>query len=184
MCVSVSHTLWVCVSHIVCVCVCVCASHTLECQEDGEHLSIKDELKWVSLGPALLKRASLVAQMAKNLLTMQAIWVQSLGWEDLPEKEMATHSTIPAWRIPWMEEPGGLQSLGSQRVGHGWATSLSLSCYSLNAFNSICLLLKLNPNLVYATFWLCSPLQPHATCFHVVSWLPTGCLLFSLSPEV
>ena len=123
MCVSVSHTLWVCVSHIVCVCVCVCASHTLECQEDGEHLSIKDELKWVSLGPALLKRASLVAQMAKNLLTMQEIWVQSLGWEDLPEKEMATHSTIPAWRIPWMEEPGGLQSLGSQRVGHNWATN-------------------------------------------------------------
>jgi len=45
-------------------------------------------------------------------------WVQSLGWEDPMEKEMATHSSILAWRIPWMEEPGGLQSTGSQSVGH------------------------------------------------------------------
>ena len=44
--------------------------------------------------------------------------VQSLGWEDLLEKEMATHSSILAWKIPWMEEPGRLQSMGSQRVGH------------------------------------------------------------------
>ena len=49
--------------------------------------------------------------MVKNLLTMWEIWVQSLGWEDLPEKEMATHSSILAWRIPWMEEPGRLQSM-------------------------------------------------------------------------
>ena len=45
-------------------------------------------------------------------------WVRSLGWEDPLEKEMATHSSILAWRIPWTEEPGGLQSTGSQRVGH------------------------------------------------------------------
>ena len=51
-------------------------------------------------------------------------WVRSLGWEDLLEKEMATHSSIPAWRIPGMEEPGRLQSMGLQRVGHDWATSL------------------------------------------------------------
>ena len=56
-------------------------------------------------------RASLVAQMVKNLLTIREIWVQSLGWEDLPEKEMATPSSIPAWRIPWMEEPGGSCSM-------------------------------------------------------------------------
>ena len=49
---------------------------------------------------------------------MQEIWVQSPGWEDPLEKEMATHSSILAWRIPWTEEPGGLQSMGSQRVGH------------------------------------------------------------------
>ena len=49
-------------------------------------------------------------------------WVQSLGWEDPLEKEMATHSSILAWRIPWTEEPGGLQSMGSQRVGQTEAT--------------------------------------------------------------
>ena len=63
-------------------------------------------------------RASLVAQLVKNLSAMQETWVQSLGREDPLEKEMATHSSILAWRIPWTEEPGGLQSMGSQRVGH------------------------------------------------------------------
>ena len=58
---------------------------------------------------------------------MWETWVRSLGREDPLEKEMATHSSILAWRIPWTEEPGGLQSMGSQRVGHDWATSLSLS---------------------------------------------------------
>ena len=62
--------------------------------------------------------ASLVAQRLKCLPAMQETWVQSLGWEDPLEKEMATHSSILAWRIPWREEPGGLQSTGSQRVGH------------------------------------------------------------------
>ena len=57
------------------------------------------------------------------------IW--SLGWEDPLVKEVATHSSTLAWRIPWMEEPGRLQSTGSQRVGHDWVTSLSLSLYKL-----------------------------------------------------
>ena len=57
---------------------------------------------------------------------MQETWVQSLGRKDLLEKEMATHSSILAWKIPWMEEPGRLQSMVSQRVRHDWATSLSL----------------------------------------------------------
>ena len=61
---------------------------------------------------------SLVAQMVKSLPAMQDSWVPSLDWEDLLEKEMATHSSILAWKIPWMEEPGGLQSMGPQRVGH------------------------------------------------------------------
>ena len=56
--------------------------------------------------------------MVKNLLAMQETHVQSLGWEDLLEKEMATHSSTLAWKIPWMEEAGRLQSMGSQRVGH------------------------------------------------------------------
>ena len=60
--------------------------------------------------------------------TAQLHWsLRYLGGEDPLEKEMATHSSILAWRIPWTEEPGGLQSMGSQRVGHNWATSLSLS---------------------------------------------------------
>ena len=58
--------------------------------------------------------ASLVAQMVKNLPTMQETWVRSLGWEDSLEKGMATHSSILTWRIPWTEEPGGLQSKGGR----------------------------------------------------------------------
>ena len=58
---------------------------------------------------------------------MQETWVCSLGREDPLEKEMATHSSILAWRIPWREDTGRLQSLGLQRVGHDWATSLSLN---------------------------------------------------------
>ena len=57
------------------------------------------------------KCASPVAQMIKNLPTIWETWVQSLGWEDLLEKGMATHSSILAWRVPWTEEPGGLQSM-------------------------------------------------------------------------
>ena len=62
--------------------------------------------------------ASLVAQMVRNLPAMQETRVRSLDWEDPLEKEMATHSNILAWRISWTEENGGLQSMGSQRVGH------------------------------------------------------------------
>ena len=75
----------------------------------------------------LLLRASLVAQRLKLLPAMWETWVWSLGREDPLEKEMATHSSTLAWRIPWTEEPGRLQSTGLQRVGHDWATSLSLS---------------------------------------------------------
>ena len=56
--------------------------------------------------------------MVKNTPAMQETRVQSLGWEDPLEKGMATHSSSLAWKIPWTEEPGGLQSMGSQRVGH------------------------------------------------------------------
>ena len=63
-----------------------------------------------------LKRVSLVAQMVKDTLAMQESQVQSLGQEDPLEKGMATYSSMLAWRIPWTEEPGGLQSMGSQRV--------------------------------------------------------------------
>ena len=61
---------------------------------------------------------SLVAQMVKNPLAMQETWAPSLGQKDPLEEEMATHSSILAWKIPWTEEPGGLQFMGSQRVRH------------------------------------------------------------------
>ena len=60
--------------------------------------------------------ASLVAQTVQRLSAMQETWVQSLGWEDPLEKEMAAHSSTLAWNIPWMEEPGRLQSMGSPRI--------------------------------------------------------------------
>ena len=62
--------------------------------------------------------SSLVAQMVKNLPAMWETWVQSLGWEDTLEEGKATHSSILAWRIPGTGKPGGLQSMGSHRVGH------------------------------------------------------------------
>ena len=71
----------------------------------------------------------LVAQRLKHLPAVREIWVWFLGRKDLLEKEMAIHSSILVWRIPWTEEPGGLQSTGSQRVGRDWVTSLSLSLY-------------------------------------------------------
>ena len=68
---------------------------------------------------------SLVAQMVKHLSTMWETQVRSLGWEDPLEKEMAIHSRTIVWKIPWTEEAGRLQPMGSQRVRHDWATSLS-----------------------------------------------------------
>ena len=65
---------------------------------------------------AVLIICQFVAQSVKSLPAMQETWVQPLGWEDSLKKEMATHYSILAWRIPWTEEPGGPQSTGSQRV--------------------------------------------------------------------
>ena len=79
-------------------------------------------------------KTSLVTQTVKRLPTMRETRVQSLGWEDLLENKMTTHSSILAWKIPWMEEPGGLQSKGSQRVGHDWATSLHATLNSLTVW--------------------------------------------------
>ena len=62
-----------------------------------------------------------MAQLVNNLSAMQETWVQSLSQEELLEEEMETHSSILAWKIPWTEEPSGLQSMGSQRVGHDLA---------------------------------------------------------------
>ena len=67
-----------------------------------------------------MPKSSLVAQLVKNLPTMQETQVQFPGWEDPLEKEIATHSSILAWRIPWTEEPGGLQSMGLQELDTTW----------------------------------------------------------------
>ena len=103
--------------------------------------------------------ASPVAQRLKRLPAMQEIWVRSLGWEDLLEKEMATHSSILAWRIPWTEEPGGLQSTGSQRVGHDWVTSVTHSVY-------ICQLQS--PNSSHSPY----PRHAHTSVLHICVSIP------------
>ena len=74
-----------------------------------------------------VEQASMVAQKVKNLPAMQETGVRSLGWEDPLEKGLSIHSSILVWKIPWTEEPGGLQSMGSQRVGHDWATNTATS---------------------------------------------------------
>ena len=74
----------------------------------------------------MLGKKGLVAQRVKSLPAMWETQVWSLDWQDPLEKEMANHSSILAWRIPWMEEPGRLQSMGLRTVRHNWATSLSL----------------------------------------------------------
>ena len=92
---------------IICECVCVCV-----CIYIYIHIYIYIYI-W----------ASLIAQSVKNLSAMQETQVRSLGGEDPLDKGMATHSSILAWRIPWTEEPGGLRSIGLQKVVHDWATN-------------------------------------------------------------
>ena len=84
-------------------------------------------LNFFLINKGVSAKASVVAQMVKNLFVMQEIWAQILGWEDPLVKGMATHSSILAGRIPWTEEPGGLQSTGSQRVRQDWATNIYLA---------------------------------------------------------
>ena len=98
-----------------------------------------------------LNWASLVAQMVKNLSTVWETQVRSLGWKDSPEKEMATHSSILAGRIAWTKEPGGLQSMELQRVGHDWVTNT----YSLIFWHPLIWHLQ-NPFLWNIFFQTCS----------------------------
>ena len=79
-----------------------------------------------------------MAQTVKHLPTMRETRVQFLGWEDLLEKEIAIHFSILAWKIPWTEKPSRLQSMGLQRVGHDWGTSLSLFLGGSNSKESAC----------------------------------------------
>ena len=101
----------------------------LKCQETK--LGKKDttyNIRWrLALIKICIYLLTLVAHMVKRLPAMRETWVLSLGQEDPLEKEMTTHSSTLAWKVPWTEEPGRLQSTGSQRVGYDWANSL-LSC--------------------------------------------------------
>jgi len=101
----------------------VLISNTVWLQGLFFYFLISRESEWKSLPIVSL----VVAQRAKHLSTMWETQVRFLGWEDPLEKEMAPHSSTLAWKTPWTEYPGRLQSMGSQRVGHDWATSLSLS---------------------------------------------------------
>ena len=111
---------------------------------------------------AELNRASLVAQMVKNLPARRETWIRSLTQEDPLEKEMATHSSILAWRIPWTEEPGGLQSMGSQRVGYEWATNTEL-----NTFFPLVVEILVFFNIGQVSHWLYG--NP-AIVFHLISY--------------
>ena len=106
-------------------------------------------------GPSMLcQMAAFPAQRLKRLPAMRETRVQSLGWEDPLEKEVATQSSTLAWRIPWTEEPGGLQPTELQRVGHDWVTSLSLS-WSSNF-----------PLDIYNIWSICPSTDGHLGCFH------------------
>ena len=93
--------------------------------------------------------------MVKSLPAMRETQVRSLGWEDLLEKEMATHSSIPAWRIPGMEEPDRLQSMGLQRVGHDWATTLHFThCFLVySAIKLQCVFQSVSCSVVSDSLW-------------------------------
>ena len=98
-------------------------------------ISNRHDIRISNKWPLVNTGVSLVVQTVKDLPAMQENWVQSLGWEDPLEKGKATHSSIPAWGIPWTEEPGGLQSTGSQRVGHNWVTDTFTFTFTCQYWN-------------------------------------------------
>ena len=97
--------------------------------------------------------SSLVAQMVKHLPAMWDTRVWFLSREDPLEKEMAIHSSTLAWKIVWMEEPDRLQSMGSQRVGQDWATSLSLSLFLMITFR-LCIFGKTTAKVIHILFYV------------------------------
>ena len=105
---------------------------------------------WSDLAPSTVPAV-------KRLCTMWETWVQCLGREDPLEKEMAIHSITIAWKIPWTEKPDRLQSMGSQRVGHDWATSLSLS-FTSNSYKGQ--FSRLNISLRVTKWWYLHPIIP------------------------
>ena len=105
-------------SHLLDTCCMIVISEDLFHHKDFKEVWRKPKNTW----RGLKSQYSLVAQAVKNPPAIWETWLQSLGREEPLEKEMATHSSILAWRIPWAEEPGGLPSMGLQRVGQDWVT--------------------------------------------------------------
>ena len=127
--------------------------------------------------------ASLVAQRLKHLPGMQETQVRSLGWEDPLEKEMATHSSILAWRISWREEPGRLQFMGSQRVGQDWASRPIPGCKAWQVEYR----LDFSPHpLLHPAFGVVHRLHiecgsPESRCLNITSYTSTQmCCAFGL----
>ena len=116
----------------------------------------------MSLSSSFSVHYSLVSQMVKNLPAMREAWVRSLVWEDPLEEEMATHSSILAWRIPWTEEPGGLQSMGSQSdTTQRPSTSTHRSKkFCLQNVNLVCKSLADPLNQIMQTSWVFNT-RPH-----------------------
>ena len=111
-----------------------------------------------------------MAQRVKHLPAIPETWVWSLGREDPLEKEMATHSSTLAWKILWTEKPGRLQSMGSQRIGHNWATSLT---HSLSAFRD-----RVCPGL-HKNAWYMVPFQKGRSNLECIKrWLLVSLMWF------
>ena len=106
--------------------------------------------------------ASLMVQLVKNPLAVCETWVPSLGWEDPLEEVMATHSRILAWRIPWTEEPGRLQFMGSQKVWHDWATKHNTEIYFWEFWGLNLLFLTRDPKMNSQEQWLIMEEKPQA----------------------
>ena len=131
--------------------------------------------------------ASLVAQRLKRLPPMRETQVWSLGWEDSLEKEMVTHSSILAWRIPWTEEPGGLQCTGSQRVRHDWATSPSPSLTELTQSFLLWMrtskIYSLNDFQIYKSVLSSIIIMLYNTCLELIYLLSGNLYLWPFSPS-
>ena len=135
----------------------------------------KQQLVLLIKQPCNPRITSLMAQTVKHLPTMWETWVRSLGWEDPLEKEMATHSSILARKIPWTEDPHRLHSMGSQTVGQDWATSLIPSRFiHVKAYIKIFFLLRLKHThthtqsivLIHTTTVENSKVVPQKTAIH------------------
>ena len=124
------------------------------------YININLDFSYLIYSAIFWKGASLVAQTIKNLPAMQGSQVRSLGWKDPLEEEMATHSSILAWRTPRTEEPGRLQSIGLQRVGHHRVThTFTFSLFMLQRSN------------IYVKNWEVSEILPYLQVNRLFSWL-------------